>query len=215
LYRRITRYEPELMEEYAYVLDFFPQGNPLDKHLEHRRRPIAQVVGEKYFMLLEVIPRPGVTLSIGERVYISRGYRDKIAFVYGRISYDDLSSVAKDELVNIVEKIIRTFENVYIQFFNIAEPITIRLHALELLPGIGKKSMKTIIEERKKKPFTSFKDLTERTKIPDPVKSLRDRIISEIMGEEKYYLFVKPPPGKEGAIYLGYLIRMHSMSSSR
>ncbi len=214
MYKKTAKYEPELMEEYAYVLDFFPQGNPLDKHPEHRRRPIAQVVGEKYFMLLEVIPRPGVTLTIGERVYISRGYRDKIAFVYGRISYDDLSSVAKDELVNVVEKIIRTYEDVYVQFFNIAEPITIRLHALELLPGIGKKYMKVILEERRKRPFTSFKDLIERTKIPDPVKALRDRIVSEIMGEEKYYLFVKPPLGKEG-VYLGYLIRMHGMRASR
>ena len=44
-------------EEYAYVLDYLPTGY-ID--LEHRNlrenRPIAQVVGEKAFTLLEVIP---------------------------------------------------------------------------------------------------------------------------------------------------------------
>ncbi|MHA1628104.1 MAG: DUF655 domain-containing protein, partial [Candidatus Baldrarchaeia archaeon] len=72
------------------------------------------------------------------------------------------------------------------------QPITMRMHQLELLPGIGKKIMWEILEERKKKPFESFKDLTSRIKMPDPVKAIVKRILIELEGEDKYYLFVRP-----------------------
>ena len=46
-----------------------------------------------------------------------------------------------------------------IEFFNKAAPLTTRMHQLELLPGLGKKHMWEIIEERKDKPFeSSFPD---------------------------------------------------------
>ncbi len=196
------------MEDYAYVLEFFPQGFPLDKHPEHKNRPMAQVLGEKYFMLLEVAPRRGIHLVVGEKVYIGPGFRPKVQYIYGRIEYEDLSLGAKDEIPRIVDKIVRENERVFVEFFNIAEPITLKLHSLELLPGVGKKITKILLEERVKKRFSSFQDLSSRVKISDPAKIIRDRIIAELMGGEKYYLFVKPPPGKPGK-YLGYLPRLY------
>jgi len=44
----------EKLEDFAYVLDFMPYGHPDDKRPIHKREPLAQVVGEKYFTLLEV-----------------------------------------------------------------------------------------------------------------------------------------------------------------
>ena len=65
-----------------------------------------------------------------------------------------------------------------------------RRHQIELLPGIGKKHMNEILEEREKAPFTSFKDIKERVKlIPDPEKAVIKRILQELQGEEKYSLF--------------------------
>lgn len=204
----------ELMEEYAIVLDFFSHGNPMDRHEEHKRKPVAQVLGDKYFMLLEVIPKPGVNLKVGEKVYIGGGLRDKIARIYGRIGYEDLSSNAKFEMPSIVEEVVREREEVFIEFFNISSPVTLKMHSLELLPRIGKKHMRIILEERRRKPFTSFKELVERCKIGDPVKILTERIVSEISGEEKYYLFVKPFNSTD-SIYLGYLPRMYTIASKR
>ncbi|MBU0962867.1 MAG: DUF655 domain-containing protein, partial [Nanoarchaeota archaeon] len=65
-----------------------------------------------------------------------------------------------------------------------------RRHQLELLPGMGKKHMQEIIDEREKEPFKSFKDIKERVKlIPDPEKAVIKRIIEELEGQEKINLF--------------------------
>ena len=65
------------------------------------------------------------------------------------------------------------------------------MHQIELLPGLGKKHMWEIIEERKVEPFKDFEDIKKRVKLmPDPKKIIISRIISEITGDEKHHLFV-------------------------
>ena len=68
--------------------------------------------------------------------------------------------------------------------------------------------MRVILEERRKKPFESFEDIEKRTRINDPAKVIADRIVLELQGNQKYYLFVKPH-GEEGAIFSGYLVRIY------
>jgi len=178
-------------EEYAYVLDYIP--TPLKRYKGYRG-PVAQVIGENCFTLLEVAPYPGVILSAGERIFIGKGIRDKVERVLRRISYEDLSPLARDELPRIVEEIVTKQEARFVEFFNKAQPLTTKMHSLELLRGIGKKTLWKILEERKKSPFTSFEDIKKRIKLPDPKKLIIERILEEIRGEEKYYIFVAPPP---------------------
>ncbi|MEM2131491.1 MAG: DUF655 domain-containing protein, partial [Candidatus Woesearchaeota archaeon] len=72
-----------------------------------------------------------------------------------------------------------------------SQPISTRMHVLELLPGLGKKHMWEIIEQRQEKPFESFQDLKNRIKlIPEPQKMFAKRILTEILVNEKYNLFV-------------------------
>ncbi len=206
--RRVAR------EEYAVVLDYMPQGNPVDRHHpSHRSRPLAQALGDKYFTLIEFYPKPGVSLAQGEKVYVGfhhKELRDKVEFVWGEpITYDDLTGVAKSFLPDAVKKIIHEKEQVFVTFFNVAAPLTIKLHSLELLPSIGKKTMWVILEERKKEPFKSLEDVRKRCKIPNPADILTQRIISELKGEERYYLFLDPPLTVENAIVLGYLHRIY------
>lgn len=201
-------------EEYAYVLDFLPNGNPFDTHHpSHRVRPIAQALGDKYFTLIEFHTKPGVYLVQGEKVYVGftrKELRDKVEYVWGgAVLYDELTSMAKGYLPEAIKKIVVEKERVFVDFFNIAEPVTIKLHALELLPGIGKKTMWLILEERKKKPFESFNDIQQRTKIVDPMKLIIDRILLEIQGKERYYLFLDPPPSTEKALILSYLRKLY------
>jgi putative nucleotide binding protein len=78
---------------------------------------------------------------------------------------------------------------------NQASPISIRLHSLHLLKGIGPKSLDIILKERKLVPFTSFEDFEERTKIKDITTLIKQRIIDEITSdEEKHRLFTRPMP---------------------
>ncbi len=201
-------------EEYAIVLDFMPRGNPTDPHHQsHRERPIAQGVGCSYFTLIEFHPRPGVSLSIDERVYIGfsrRELRDKVAFVWGEpVSYDDLTAIAKSNLPSAVQKLVTELEPAFTKFFNTAPPLTIKLHTLELIPGVGKKTLWTMLEERAREEFKDYNDVRNRVKGFDPVRALTERVMSELRGAERYYLFVHPPKGAATAVYLDYLSKLY------
>ena len=141
------------MEDYAIILDYLPLGRPDDERPLYKREPIAFGIGEKYFTLIELIPKKGVELKPYERVYIGKEKRNKIEYIKRRITYDELSAAAKSELPYVVGKIVEQNEKTFVDFFNKAGPITTRFHSLELLPGIGKKLMWEILEEREKKPF--------------------------------------------------------------
>lgn len=184
-------------EEYAYILDYLPFGYPYyfsTSRTPLRRGPVAQAIGEDYFMLLELEPYKGIQLSLRERVYVGKSISDKIRVrrVVRRLTYDELTATAKAELPAVLEIIVSAKEDYFVEFFNKAEPLTKKMHELELLRGIGKKTLWRILEERKRKPFESFKDLQTRTRIPDPKKIIIERIIEELRGGQKYYLFVVP-----------------------
>ncbi|MFC7175521.1 DUF655 domain-containing protein, partial [Halosegnis marinus] len=74
-----------------------------------------------------------------------------------------------------------------------AQPITLRLHQLNLLPGIGKKLRNDILDERKRKPFESFEELTERVSgLHKPREVLAERIAEELREDDlKYRIFVR------------------------
>jgi len=69
---------------------------------------------------------------------------------------------------------------------------------LELLPGIGKKLMWAIIDERKKGKFGSFRELVERVKgLHTPEKIITHRVIQELKDNQiKYRVFTTPMPPK-------------------
>ena len=180
-------------EDHGIVLDFLPQGHPEDPRPIHLREPIAQILGDTFFTLLEAVPKEGVVMALYERVFIGKGERDKVDRIKRRVGYEELTAAAKSELPVAVEKLIDQDPGRFIEFFNRAAPVTTRFHQLELIPGIGKKLMWSILEERKKKPFKDFDDLSSRLKMPDPKKMVVKRIIMELEGVDKYRVFVRPP----------------------
>ena len=67
-----------------------------------------------------------------------------------------------------------------------------RRHQIELLPGFGNKHMLQILEERENKIFEKFDEMKERIKLlPDPKQAIIKRILIEMEGDDKSYLFVK------------------------
>ena len=181
-------------EDRGIVLDFLQQGKADDPRPIHLREQLAQVLGDTFFTLLEVVPKEGVTLTPHERVAIGKEQRDKVDRVKHRVSYTELSAAAKAELPSAVEKLINESPDRFLDFFNRAPSITTRFHQLELLPGIGKKLMWAIIEERKNGPFKSFQDLEKRVKgLSDAKKMIAKRVVMELEGVDKYRAFVRPP----------------------
>jgi len=174
-------------DEWAIVLDFLPQGH----YGMSRSQPAAQVVGDKYFSLLEVIVREGSTLKPGEKVYIGDKKRDKVKYISGRVKVDNLSNAAKDELTTAINNVVDQNQELFVKFFSEAGSLTTRLHQLELLPGIGKKHLWAILEERKAKPFESFEDIKKRVSLlPDPKTMIVKRITEELEEKDRYNVFV-------------------------
>jgi len=181
-------------EEYAYVLDFLPHGRPgirVSGKAGYRAGALVQLIGEEFFTLLEALVKDGVTLKAHDRVYVGKDNREEITYIIGRVRYDELTATAKMELQAGVSRIVLDREQWFVNFFNTARAVTPRMHALELIPGIGKKYMWQVIGEREKKPFESFEDLQKRTEIPNPVKLITKRILEELAGESKYLLFTR------------------------
>jgi putative nucleotide binding protein len=179
-----------MKEETCLILDFLPNG-----YADRRKpEPIAQAIGTSFFSLLELVPRENVTLTPEEEVYIGEGKRDKIRFIRGQLEYEKLTSLAKTLIHDVVEKLVMRNEQKFVEFFNKASTITPRMHQFQLLPGVGKKHLMDILDERRRKPFEGFEDIKLRVKLfPDPAKTIVARILLELEGNEKYYLFTPRP----------------------
>ena len=181
-------------ETYAYVLDFLPHGRP-GARPGYRAGSLVQVVGEEFFTLLEAIAKEGITLKVFDKVYVGKDprARDKITYIIGRIGFEELTGNAKMELNAIIEKIVINREHWFVDFFNTAQAKTPRMHALELIPGIGKKYMRQILDEREKELFENLYNLQQRTGVPNPIKLITKRIREELEGHIKYRLFTRTP----------------------
>ncbi len=183
--------EQKSKEEYAVVLDFLPNGYSNDDRPMFKKTPIVQAIGKTNFTLLELVPKKEVFVQPSDEVYIGEGERDKIHHINGRLTLDRLSPTAKYEMEHIVQKIVHENPTKFVEFFNNSQPLSTRMHSLELLPGLGKKHMWQILEERRGEPFKDFTDLKNRVKlIPDPEKIIIKRILKELEREEKYYIFL-------------------------
>ncbi len=181
----------EKKEETVIVLDFLPNGYPFDERPMYMKTPIAQAIGKQRFILLELVPKKGIHLQPYEEVYIGEGKRDKIHHIMGRLTPDRLTQTAKAELELVIKDIVNKEQKRFVDFFNRAQPLSTRMHQLELLPGLGKKHMWEILDARKEKPFESFGDIKKRVKLmPDPEKAIIKRILKELSGAEKHRVFV-------------------------
>lgn len=181
------------MEDYVHILDYLPQGR--SDSPPSRREPTLLGLGEQQFTLFELVPKSGAQFTIGDRAYIGKDVdqRSLVQKIRGRIQYHELTPAAHGELPYVIEDVVKTDPKRFLKFFNDAPAISVRYHALELLPGIGKKSVEHLVQERKT-PFESFEDLEARGKVANPLKVVIQRILHELQDPtEKYHIFVRPP----------------------
>jgi len=88
-------------------------------------------------------------------------------------------------------KIVKDDEATFVNFYNTAGSISTRQHKLEVLPRIGKRHRDDILRERQAAPFKDFADMQARVKnVPEPARIIADKIVEELQGLSKYYLFV-------------------------
>jgi len=174
-------------EENAIILDFLPYGYVMEKKM----MPIAQAIGTNGFTLLQLVPRRGEKFEVGEVAYIGDGKRDKVQYILGRCPREKLTETAKIQLEEFIAKSIKENKEKFLKFFNEAQAINTRLHQFELLPGLGKKHTKALLDARNEKPFESFEDIKARVhNMPSPEKVVEKRIMEELTEIQRHNLFI-------------------------
>ena len=181
------------MEEYAHILDYLPKGLPGGSNFA-KREPLCYAVGEVEFKLFELVPKANATMNIGDRVYIGKDPNERLQIdhVKRRVGFEELTQSAKLELEYVITDIVMADQKRFVRFYNDAQAISLRKHMLEELPGLGKKTMLAIIDERKKGEFADFADLGKRVPLAKgPEKNIIKRIVLELSDpERKHYIFV-------------------------
>jgi putative nucleotide binding protein len=176
--------------EEVVVLDFLAHGRTDDDRPQYQKEPLAYVIDKRAFHLYELVMDQGANISIGDSFGL--GETEDIVRQTS-IDYDDLPSGASSELDYVIEELVEAEEQRFVDYFNDAQPITLRLHQLNLFPGIGEKLRNDILDERKRKPFESFEELDERIDgLHSPKDVVVERILEELKEDDlKYQLFVR------------------------
>ncbi len=175
----------------AVVLDFLPHGRADDDRPRYQKSPLAFALGTAEFRLYEFTLADDAGISIADRVSVDPP--DEGLERISEVGYDDLSGGARSELEYVVSDLLEEEESRFVEFYNEAGPITLRLHQLDLLPGIGEKLRNAILDERKRSPFSSFEEIDERVSgVHDPREVVEERIMEEIReADVKYRLFAR------------------------
>jgi len=175
----------------AVVLDYLPHGRADDDRPQHQKPALVYALGIEEFRLFEVTLEEDVSLTITDRFDAEPS--DDLVTNVREIEYEGLSGAAQSELEHAIRDVVESNERRFVDFYNDAQPITLRLHQLNLLPGIGKKLRNNVLEQRKREPFESFEDLEDRVSgLHDPEEILVERILEELREDDlKYRTFVR------------------------
>ena len=180
------------IEARIIVLDYLPEGKGFGQ--TRQREPLVQGIGIKWFSLLEVaVERKGNYTRFNELALPNESEPTPVKQVKRKVTTHDLTNTGYESLEEAVLQIISKNEKRFVSFFNKAQPITNRIHSLQLIPGIGKKLMWEILDSRKTMPFVSFSDIEERVKISDIRKMILNRVLQELEEDEKHRLFTANP----------------------
>ncbi|MFC7325234.1 DUF655 domain-containing protein [Halorubrum rutilum] len=168
----------------AVLLDVLPNGRPDDDRPPSRKTPVAYGLGTDSFRLYELGLDEGADASVGDRVELDGPGVGR----YREVEYDDLTRNAAAEVEYAVEAIVDADERRFVDFYNEAGPITLRLHQLNLLPGVGKQLRNNVLDERKRGPFESFEEVSERVSgLHRPREVIVERIVEEIREDDLKY----------------------------
>ncbi len=172
-------------DEYAYVLEYLPFGLQDSKD----RKATAIVLTDSLGLLLVALKKD-VKVEPGMKVYIGENKREEVHHIMQRITPDKLNGNGLEMLNDKIHEIVSQNEANYITIINRLGPINVRLHSLSLIPGVGKKIVQKIIEERNKGEFKSYNDFDERVGFTSGIaKSIEARIKEELENKDKYKIF--------------------------
>ena len=141
------------------------------------------VVTEPALHVIRLRPKQGAPLQmVGARIYMGTDHsqREVVQDVLGFARIRDLSNSANQEMPIVIQQIIEDSPEVFIQqFFNRAGNLSLKMHAFELLPGVGNKKAMEMVSSRGRVGWDSFAQLNEDCNI-NAAELLARRFVSEI-----------------------------------
>ena len=156
------------------------EPGPLDEEtharvLDHQPSGMIQGISEKGLYLLRIRSTAASTTHMsGTRVELEN------VNVLGMTRHRDLSAIAQSELQNVVKDILSDNPEVCLSFFNRAGNLTLKMHAFQLLPGIGKSKAISMVEIRGRTGWETIASLDEACQI-DAADLLANRLCQEIV----------------------------------
>ena len=141
------------------------------------------VVTEPAMHVIRLRPKPGAEVQmVGNRIYmgIVHSQREVVQDVLGFARIRDLSNAASTELPIVIQQMIEDAPEVFIQqFFNRAGNLSLKMHAFELLSGVGNKKAMEMVASRGRVGWENFAQLNEDCNI-NAAELLAKRFVSEI-----------------------------------
>lgn len=141
------------------------------------------VVTEPALHVIRLRPKQGAALqAVGSRIYmgIDHSQREVVQDVLGFARIRDLSNAASQELPIVIQQMIEDSPDVFVQqFFNRAGNLSLKMHAFELLPGVGNKKAMEMVASRGRVGWESFAQLDADCSI-NSAELLARRFVSEI-----------------------------------
>lgn len=119
---------------------------------------------------------------VGARLYMGTDHsqREVVQDVLGFARIRDLSNAANQEMPIVIQQIIEDSPEIFIQqFFNRAGNLSLKMHAFELLPGVGSKKAMEMVASRGRVGWDSFQQLNDDCNI-NAAELLAKRFVSEI-----------------------------------
>jgi putative nucleotide binding protein len=152
-------------------------------------QPLVQGLATTGFRLLAVTVTDESNLSWGDRLYIGPGVWDRVVGIEQQLTYQWLTPAVQSVLQPTVAAIIRRNETRFIEAFNTTVLDDLDGHPLALLSNLVPDCRKAVIEERSKRRFNDFGDLTARVDCLDqPQELLVERVLDELRaGEDAYH----------------------------
>ena len=156
------------------------EPGPLDgethaRVLDHQPSGMIQAISEKGLYLIKIRqPAGGPNHSPGTLIELEG------ANVLGATRHRDLSSMAQSELHEVVKSNLIANPEVCLSFYNRAGNLTLKMHAFQLLPGIGNSKAISMVEIRGRTGWETIASLDEACQI-DAADLLADRLCQEIV----------------------------------
>tara|TARA_B100001113_G_scaffold154668_1_gene126469 strand:- start:169 stop:741 length:573 start_codon:yes stop_codon:yes gene_type:complete len=122
------------------------------------------------------------------------GTRDGIIGPQSHLRHRDLSSDSSSSLIDVIKESITNNPDQHLNFFNRANSISLKMHAFQLLPGVGKSTAQDWVKKRGPNGWFDLEDVSKKLDVDAP-----------LLLAERYEMEIKDP--SESPSLLELLVR--------